>query len=373
MKFLGALIFLNHWRIFHKIFGIVRQKQSTESWYPYHPKNYKTRINLKHRRVRPRCFLCNLGKKTPTEKLHTPLLNHKLFPYYNFSERQKRSPTKFFGTVRLKVLHGKSWNSPIIHEIFGCPNFFESLEDSPQIFRHCEEKTIDRIVIPYYPKAFRYHKISETQGSPYEIFRYCDTKRVDRIVIPILSKKFGNQKNSEKQTCSPTVIFGDVRQNKSTELWYSYYLKSFDTRTFLKHRSVRPRCFSAFWDKKLRRQNVTTPFLSINSFRTRTFLKDKSVPPTKLLGTMRLKLSTENRWTPLLCIVFLGALIFWINGGFSTSFLVLWDKNNRQNHDTPIIRKFRNKNNSETQTGSPAMVFSDVRQKNWQNCDSPIM
>ena len=163
-------------------------------------------------------------------------------------------------------------------KILGALIFCESLEDSPQFFRHCEEKTIDRIVIPYCPKAFRYHKISETQGSPYEIFRYCETKRVDRIVIPILSKKFGNQNNSEKQTCSPTVIFGDVRQNKSTQLWYSYSLKSFDTRTFLKHRSVRPRCFSAFWDKKTSTAKRDNPFLSINSFRTRTFLKDKSVP-----------------------------------------------------------------------------------------------
>ena len=105
-------------------------------------------------------------------------------------------------------------------KFLGALIFFESLEDSPQIFRHCEEKTIDGIVIPYYPKAFRYHKISETQGSPYEIFRYCETKRVDRIVIPILSKKSGNQKFSGSQSGSPMTIFGDVRQKNS---------KNFDT------------------------------------------------------------------------------------------------------------------------------------------------
>ena len=181
-------------------------------------------------------------------------------------------------------------------------------------------------MIPYYPKAFRYHKISETQGSPYEIFRYCDTKRVDRIVIPILSKKFGNQNSSEKQTCSPTVIFGDVRQNKSTKLWYSYYLKSFDNRTFLKHKKVRRRCFSANWYKKTSTEKCDTPFLPINFFSTRTFLKDKSVP--------------------------------------SRNFSVLWDKEDQQNRDTPIIKTFRYQNISETKAGSPTVIFGDVRQKN---------
>ena len=179
------------------IFGDVRQKKLSKLWFPYYVKTFDTRTFLKRRRVRPRCFSAIWEKKTSTGRSDTPLLIHELFPYWNFSERQKRSPTKFFGTVRLKVLHGKSWNSPIMHEILGCHNFFESLEAAPQIFRHCEKKTIDKIVIPYYPKASRYHKISETHGSPYENFRYCETKRIDRIVIPILSKKFGNQKNSE--------------------------------------------------------------------------------------------------------------------------------------------------------------------------------
>ena len=180
--------------------------------------------------------------------------------------------------MRLKVLHGKSWNSPIIHEIFGCPNFFESLEDSPQIFRHCEEKTINGIVIPYYPKAFRYHKIPETQGSPYEIFRYCETKRVDRIVIPILSKIFGNQNNSESQTGPPTMIFGDVRQNKSTKLWYPYYRKKIDTRTFLKHRRVAHDVFRQFGTKKLRRINVTPPTYSKTFSVLELFRKTKAFP-----------------------------------------------------------------------------------------------
>ena len=63
-----------------------------------------------------------------------------------------------------------------MQKILGCPNFFESLEESPQIFRHCETKTNDR------------------------------------IVIPLLSEKFWNKNISEEQTRSPAMILGDVRQ-----------------------------------------------------------------------------------------------------------------------------------------------------------------
>ena len=191
----------------------------------------------------PTMFFGDMGQKTSTTKRDNPLLIHKLFPYWNFSERQKRSQTNFFGTVRLKVLHGKSWNSPIIHEYFGCPNFFESLEDSPQVFWHCEEKTIDG------------------------------------IVIPPLSINFWNKNNSETQTGSPAMILDDVRQKNwqkcDTPIIYNIAIPEhfWNTEGFAHD------VFRHFGTKNLRRQNVTTLFLSINFFRTRTFLKDKSVPP----------------------------------------------------------------------------------------------
>ena len=73
-------------------------------------------------------------------------------------------------------------------------------------------------MIVSYPKIFRYQKISELQGSSYEIFWYCETKTINKIVIPVISKKFWNQNNSETQAGSPTMIFGDVRQNKRQNL-----------------------------------------------------------------------------------------------------------------------------------------------------------
>ena len=199
-------------------------------------------------------------KKTSTEKRHTPLPIHELFPYLNFSERQKRSPTKFFGTVRLNDFHGKPRISSIMHKLFGCPKLFESMEGSPQVFW------------------------------------YCETKTIDRIVIPLLSKKFWNKIKSETQTCSPTVFFGDVRQKKSKKLWYSYYLKIFHTRTFLEHRSVRLRCFSAFWDKKTSTEKRHTPLLIHELSPYLNFLKTKAFPHEvfRYCETKRFPRETEN-------------------------------------------------------------------------------
>ena len=135
------------------------------------------------------------------------------------------------------------------------------------------QKSRDRLL----SKIFSIPKGFELQGSPYEIFWYCEIKTINKNVIPVLSNKFWNQNNSETQAGSPTMTFGDVRQKKFKKLWYPYYLKTFDTRTFLKHRRVRRQCFSASWDKKSSTEKRDTPFLSINFFRTRNFLKDKSV------------------------------------------------------------------------------------------------
>ena len=163
--------------------------------------------------------------------------------------------------MRLKFFHWKSLNSSFVHSFFGCPNFFESLEGSPQNFRHCETKTIDRIVLPYYPKAFRYKKISETQRYPYEVFRYCETKRIDRIVKPLLSETFWYQNIPETQT-------GWVRLRLFLAMWDKKNRQSCDTpiiekllipEYFWKTEGFAHDVFRRFGTKKFRRKNVTLP------------------------------------------------------------------------------------------------------------------
>ena len=206
----------------------------------------------------PTMFFGDLGQENFDGKTWHPLLIHIFSVLENFWNT-KAFPTKFFGTVRLKLFHGKSLNSYFMHKVVVWPRFYESLKGSPQKNRHRETKKFKKVVIDCYPKFFRYQNVSELQGSPYEVFWYCEIKTINKIVIPVLSKKFWNQNNSETQAGSPTMIFGDVRQKKIKKLWYPYYLKTFDTKTFLKHRRVRPRCFSAIWDKNTSTEKRDTP------------------------------------------------------------------------------------------------------------------
>ena len=169
----------------------------------------------------------NETKNFPTENRNTPPPQLCIkFSNLRNSLKHVGTPTIFFGLVGLKFFNGKSWNSPIMHKVYGCPNSSKSLKSFQQKFRLCETKTIKRIMIPLLSKKFRYQKISETQGSPYEISRYCETKKIDKIVIPLLSKHF------------------------------------FDSRTFLKHRRVRPWCFVVIWDKQFPTEKRDTPLLT---------------------------------------------------------------------------------------------------------------
>ena len=314
--FLGALNFLNHWRDLHKFFGTVRQKQSTESWYPNYPTNFETRAILKHKRVHPRwllamwdkkmtklwypyylktfdtktilkhrrvrarCFSAIWDKKTSTEKRDTPLFIHKLFPYYKFSVRQKRSPTNFFGTVRLEHFHGTSWDSPIMHKNFGCPNFLNHWRVLHKFFGTVRQKQNNRQNrdTPIIQQTLKPEQFWNTDGFAHDDFWRCETKNFHKIVIPLLSKNFWYQNVSERQKGSPTTIFGDVKQKSSAKLWYPYYRKTFDTRTFLKDRRVRPRCSSVIWDKKKFDGKTWHSLLIHIFFRTRKFLNHKSVP-----------------------------------------------------------------------------------------------
>ena len=100
----------------------------------------------------------------------TPLLIHNFFPYRKFSEAQKGSPTKLFGTVRLKIFDGKSWYPLICIKFFETPNFRKHKGPPFEIFRYCETKKIARkswCGPPFYawtfsiPQCFR-----NTEGFP---------------------------------------------------------------------------------------------------------------------------------------------------------------------------------------------------------------
>ena len=102
INFLGALIFLNHWRLLHIFFGTVRQKQSTESWYPYYPTNFETRTILKHKRVRPRWFLAMWDKKV-RQNCDTFIIEKLLIPEYFWNtEGFAHDVFRRFGTKKFR-------------------------------------------------------------------------------------------------------------------------------------------------------------------------------------------------------------------------------------------------------------------------------
>ena len=226
----------------------------------------------------PTMFFGDLGQKDFDGKTWHPLLIHIFFLLENFWNT-KAFPTKFFGTVRIKLFHGKSLNSSFMHKVFGWPSFYESLKGSPQKIRQRETKKFKKVVIVCYPKFFRYQRFLNYKGPPTKFVWYCETKTINKIVIPVLSQKILKPEFFWNTGGFAHDDFWRCETKKRTKLWYPFYLKTFDTRTFLKHRGVHPRCFSAIWDQKTSTEKRDTPFLSKNLFRTRNFLKDKNVPP----------------------------------------------------------------------------------------------
>ena len=156
----------------------------------------------------------------------------------------------FFGTVRLKLFHGKSWNSTKMSKIFECPKLFESLNGSPQkigtvrqrsstkswyilskdfsipehfwntrvllrnfsvLWDKKDQQNRDTTIIQ---KNSKPEYFWNTDGFAHENFCRCETKKFDKIVTPLLSKNFWYQNISETQKGSPTVFFGDLVQKK---------------------------------------------------------------------------------------------------------------------------------------------------------------
>ena len=97
-----------------EIFGTVRQKiLDGKSWYPppllHKLFRYRKISETQHGRVHLRNFSALWDKKI-RRKILIPLppsLMHKIFRYPKFCDTPKCSPTKFFGTVRQKILNKK--------------------------------------------------------------------------------------------------------------------------------------------------------------------------------------------------------------------------------------------------------------------------
>ena len=157
-------------------------------------------------------------------------------------------------------------------------------------------------------------------------------------MIPLLSKDFWYQSNSEKQEGAPTMFFGNLGQkNFDGKTWHPpFYPQTFSVlEIFWKTNAFHHEVFRYCETKRFPRKIVKHPYLAQNFFGCPKFFESLEGSP-QIFQHCETK-TIDRTVMPLLS------------------------------------KKIWNKNNTETQTGSPTMIFGDVRQKNWQNCDTPII
>ena len=113
----------------------------------------------------------------------------KNFWYRNFSETQKGSPTKMFGTARWKIGNGKAWCTPLMLKDSWYPELVNHYRAPRKKLRYCETKdNLQKFVIPSLSlsfslpllplstKIFENRSFLKHRGFTYEYIWYCETK-----------------------------------------------------------------------------------------------------------------------------------------------------------------------------------------------------
>ena len=138
-KILIQEYFWNTERFAHDDFWRCEKKKFEKSWYLIIQKNFDTRTILKHRRVRPRWFSAIWDKKKSTKLWHLILQN------------------------------------------FSIPEHFWDTRDPYEMFRYCETKKINKIVIPLLSKTVLIpERFWNTEGFAHDVFLRFGTKNFRR-------------------------------------------------------------------------------------------------------------------------------------------------------------------------------------------------
>ena len=188
---------------------------------------------------------------------------------------------------------------------------------------------------PIIQKILNSEHFWNTDGFAHDDLWRCETKKFDKIVIPLLSKIFWYQNISERQNGSPTMFFGDLGQKDfHGKTWHPLLILFFRTRKFLKHKSVPHEVFRYRETKPFRRKVAEFLFYA-KSFWMTQFSWIFEGFPTKNSAPWDKKV--QKSCDSLLCKIFSIPKDFWSTRVLLRIFLVLWDKNDQQNCDTPII------------------------------------
>ena len=129
----------------------ISTNRDTPIWHVFF--NTRRFLNYKGPPLRNFTLLWN-RKRFARKSWYYPLLSEVFFPFQKLSERQKFSPTMFFGTVRLKNFDGKTWYPPIKHNLFHTKNFLKKRKVPLQIFSALWDKMFPTKIFdtPSYPK-----------------------------------------------------------------------------------------------------------------------------------------------------------------------------------------------------------------------------
>ena len=225
-------------------------------------------------------------------KSWNPPIMHKIFRNPKFPETQEGSPSMFFGTVRRKISpENRDTLPPLIHNFFRYQKFSETQKSSAQNFSALWDKkfpTENRDTPSLIHNFFHTRNFLKHRRVPLRIFSVLWDKKFSLEILvtspPSIHNFFPYQKFSETQKGSRTIFFGPVRQKKSRQNRYAFRSvmlpppmhRNIRFQIFLKQNGS-PTNFFGTVRQKNSTENSDIPFLCIKFFDTRNFLKHRSV------------------------------------------------------------------------------------------------
>ena len=233
-----------------------------------------------------------------------------IFPKRKFSETQKGSSTKCFGTVRWNHFDAQSWRPPPFLSLlfFDFKTIWKTERSLFKKFRYYETKKVDGeswCPPTFFSLTFFQKKISETQkGSSTKYFgtvRWNHSDAQSRRPPPLLSLLFFDFKKIWTTERSLYENFRYLRPKKvDGESWCPptfFSLTISDIKRILKHRRVHLRNVWVLWDKNFQRKIVKPlPLLCKKNFDCKTSETQKG-SPTKFSGTVSQK-NWRGSWCP---------------------------------------------------------------------------
>ena len=194
-----------------------------------------------------------------------PPLIPNIFRYQRFSETQKGSLTKFFGTLRQEIFDGKSWYSPLLSINFFATGIFltHSTEGFTRKFSALWYKKFSTENLdtppPLIHKLFRYREFSETQQRRVQlwIFSALWDKKISTVNLdtppPLLSINFFATGNFLKHS-REGFSYGYFRHCETQNFWAAN-LDTPPPPLSLIHKLFRPRKFSESQPRTVRVRN----------------------------------------------------------------------------------------------------------------------